>query len=108
MIGGRDFVVNAPWDAAARTLVEGMLREHWPSMVADDDTDAGEHYFYRDELSWDSWNRDGLTDENDDAMLCVIAGGEQFTLVTSTDPASFTAGIGEELVRKLGGREVRG
>jgi hypothetical protein len=89
MIGGTDVVLEIGAGVQAADVILRAVRRHWPRCVyqnADDESAPFTHYdgewppqavdreffVYRDEEAALSWDADGATPENDNAMLYVI------------------------------------
>lgn len=86
MIGGDDLVLEGSPRGSELDFAVRWLRREWRQAVVDVPgrgvfpissealyplTDAPEAFIYRDCSSFESWRRDGLTEQNSDALLWI-------------------------------------
>jgi hypothetical protein len=85
MIGGDDVVLssNLTPQEAVRSLIVAAQRM-WPKSVVEYCSDREglvEALVYQDSAAKDSWDRDGVTEENDPKMLHLLASEGRATIV---------------------------
>jgi hypothetical protein len=83
MIGGQDIILKTRLDPqVAREVLVRISRHIWPNQVEEPIVDIPHAVFvYRDQKSKDSWDKDGVTEENDEQMMQFICRHEQVTIV---------------------------
>lgn len=107
MIGGTDVVYLVPRGLPASDVIIGAVRQHWPDYIFVDADDpnpprarpdwaipspaGSEFVIYRDAEAAQSWESQGATADNKNAMLYVVLGGA----VPNTDLRSVTIVFGE-------------
>jgi hypothetical protein len=93
-IGGDDHVIDGPASRGEAEFVVSCLCAAWSDLVvqdADSDAAVGAHdpsvaamrefFVYRSRADFESWNRDGASDDNLRTMIHVILGEDSTTVV---------------------------
>jgi hypothetical protein len=93
-VGGVDVVIEGEGCPGEGLFIVGCLRAHWEHLVVQDaeaDYTVGSHdpaigamrefFVYRNPDAFDSWEHDGATSDNRDAMIHVLIGDRSTTLV---------------------------
>jgi len=80
MIGGQDIILKTRLEPqVAREVLVRISHFIWPDQVEEPDGD--DVFVYKDQKAKDSWDKDGVTEENDEQMMQFICRHEQVTIV---------------------------
>lgn len=121
MIGGADIILGGSTrEDDADFLLRG-IRSEWPGAFVQgaDEPHAipirdlrfplhgqTEIFVYRDEASYRSWQTDGATTENEDAMIQVIVADDSVTLVVDRQGSNL-ASLADDLLASLSRNRMR-
>jgi len=83
-IGGYDLIYHSKaTQEQSLDYAKRIISIIWPSCIFEDDEDNG-FYAYMDEANKESWDKDGLTKENNDSMINVLTSEHQITFVVGS------------------------
>jgi hypothetical protein len=97
MIRGNDIEIPVKPSGEAWVFICRYMKSVWPKCVMIRQHPCPDSFFHENEASSSSWNREGMTEGNDDTMIEVIEGETSFTLVVSDRIGSKTRKMAEEL-----------
>jgi hypothetical protein len=83
-IGGYDLTYRAKaTQKQSLDYAKRIISIIWPLCMFEDDEDNG-FFAYKNEASKESWDKDGVTKENDDSMINVLTSEHQITFVVGS------------------------
>lgn len=81
-IHGKDCVFKTTPTEEVRDKLEELFKTLWPACVLQE-VSRREWHVHKDQASFDSWESEGRTNDNDDTLISVYFGTRGFTMVVA-------------------------
>lgn len=109
-IGGEDTVIDGPLAEGEAMFIVASLSETWSDLVVQDaesdsavsarDTSIAamrEFFVYRSRADFESWNRDGASEDNRCTMIHVVLGDDSTTVVADAGDGGLAARLAKDI-----------
>lgn len=113
MIGGYDIILQLAEPHSPLYLsgaICSLVSKTWPEFMVEPDIDSEDIFLYKNMAARESWDKNGLTEENESDMLYVLYNDDriQFTIVVGDKHKGDVAKIVDDIKTVLGATESNG